>query len=145
MTLALWTFGHKWSQNQWCHFGVGEFATHFSLFSGDWDVHRGYGILTPGQMAGARSTVSADAQSLRIPCGGLIHCTQALATEPSVMQSGAEEVPQARSGCLAATPWKLLLLCVLVQTRRAPCLDPCLFGPLCWTVLRSPLTDQILS
>ena len=26
-------------QNQWYHFGVGEFTTHFSLFEWDWDVH----------------------------------------------------------------------------------------------------------
>ena len=32
------------------HFGVGEFTTHFrTYFSGDWDVHWGYGILTHGQ------------------------------------------------------------------------------------------------
>ena len=36
-------------QNQWCHVGVGEFTTHFRLyFSGDWDVHWGYGILAHG-------------------------------------------------------------------------------------------------
>ena len=30
------------------HFGVGEFTAHFRTYSsGDWDVHRGYGILTP--------------------------------------------------------------------------------------------------
>ena len=29
------------------HFGVGEFTTHFrTYFSGDWDVHRDYGVLT---------------------------------------------------------------------------------------------------
>ena len=29
------------------HFGVGEFTTHFrTYFSGDWDVHWGYGGLT---------------------------------------------------------------------------------------------------
>ena len=29
-------------QNQWYHFGVGEFTTHFrTYFSGDWDVHWG--------------------------------------------------------------------------------------------------------
>ena len=34
------------------HFGVGEFTTHFrTYFSGDWDVHWGYGILTYGHMA----------------------------------------------------------------------------------------------
>ena len=37
-------------QNQWCNFGVGEFTTHVSLLSGDWDVHWGYGVLTHGQM-----------------------------------------------------------------------------------------------
>ena len=37
--------------NQWCHFGVGEFTTHFrTYFSGNWDVHWGYGIWTHGQM-----------------------------------------------------------------------------------------------
>ena len=29
-------------QNQWYHFGVGEFTTYFAAyFSGDWDVHWG--------------------------------------------------------------------------------------------------------
>ena len=38
-------------QNQWQHFGVGEFTTHVrTYFSGDWDVHWGYGILPLGQM-----------------------------------------------------------------------------------------------
>ena len=32
------------------HFGVGEFTTHFRTnFSGDWDVHWGYGVLTHGK------------------------------------------------------------------------------------------------
>ena len=36
-------------QNQWYQFGVGESTTHFrTYFSGDWDVHWGYGILTHG-------------------------------------------------------------------------------------------------
>ena len=31
--------------NQWYHFGVGKFTTHFrTYFSGDWDVHRGYDL-----------------------------------------------------------------------------------------------------
>ena len=34
------------------HFGVGEFTTHFrTYFSGDWDVHWGYGLLTHGHIA----------------------------------------------------------------------------------------------
>ena len=38
-------------QNQWYHFGVGEFTTHFrTYFGGDWDVHWGYGIFTHGHM-----------------------------------------------------------------------------------------------
>ena len=33
------------NQNQWYHFGVGEFTTHFrTYFSGDWDVHWGYDL-----------------------------------------------------------------------------------------------------
>ena len=33
------------------HFGVGEFTTHFrTYFTGDWDVHWGYGILTHGHI-----------------------------------------------------------------------------------------------
>ena len=37
-------------QHQW-DLGVGEFTTHFrTYFSGDWDVHRGYGILTHGHI-----------------------------------------------------------------------------------------------
>ena len=32
-------------QNQWYHFGIGEFTTRFRLyFSGDWDVHWGYDL-----------------------------------------------------------------------------------------------------
>ena len=38
-------------QNQWYHFGVGEFTTHFRTYSsGDWDVYWGCGVLTHGQM-----------------------------------------------------------------------------------------------
>ena len=33
------------------HFGVGEFTTHFrTYFSGDWDVHWDYWIMTHGHM-----------------------------------------------------------------------------------------------
>ena len=33
------------------HFGVGEFTTHFRTnFSGDWDVHWRYGLLSNNQM-----------------------------------------------------------------------------------------------
>ena len=63
-------------QNQWCHFGVGEFTTHFrTYFSVDWDVHWGYGILTHGHiiqpLASMISTVYADehdASSTLLPC-----------------------------------------------------------------------------
>ena len=38
-------------QNQY-HFGVGEFTTHFrTYFSGHWDVHWGYGLLTHGHLS----------------------------------------------------------------------------------------------
>ena len=33
-------------QNQWCHFGVGA-PPILVYFSGDWDAHWGYGVLTP--------------------------------------------------------------------------------------------------
>ena len=36
-------------QNQWCHFGVGA-PPILVNFSGDWDVHWGYGLLTHGQI-----------------------------------------------------------------------------------------------
>ena len=43
-------------QNQWCHFGVG--APPISVyFSGDWDVHWGYGILTHGHL-GSKSLLA---------------------------------------------------------------------------------------
>ena len=33
------------------HFGVGEFTTHYRIYSsGDWDVHWGYGLLTHGHI-----------------------------------------------------------------------------------------------
>ena len=35
-------------QNQWYHFGIGA-PPILVYFSGDWDVHWGYGILTHGQ------------------------------------------------------------------------------------------------
>ena len=36
----------------WYHFGRGELTTHVGLyFSGDWDVHWGYGVLTQGLLA----------------------------------------------------------------------------------------------
>ena len=37
-------------QKQWYHFGVGA-PPILVYFSGDWDVHWGYGILTHGHMA----------------------------------------------------------------------------------------------
>ena len=37
-------------QNQWCHFGLGA-PPILVYFSGDWDVHWGYGILTHGHLA----------------------------------------------------------------------------------------------
>ena len=36
-------------QNQWYHFGVGA-PPILVNFSGDWDVHSGYGILTHGHL-----------------------------------------------------------------------------------------------
>ena len=43
----VWCIGKEWQvgQNQWYHFGVGA-PPILVYFSGDWDVHRGYGILT---------------------------------------------------------------------------------------------------
>ena len=38
-----------WFQNQWQHFGIGA-PPILVYFSGDWDVHWGYGVLTHGQM-----------------------------------------------------------------------------------------------
>ena len=37
-------------QNQWHHFGVGA-PPILVYFSGDWDVHWGYGLLTHGHVA----------------------------------------------------------------------------------------------
>ena len=37
-------------KNQWYHFGVGA-PPMLVYFSGDWDVHWGYGLLTHGHMA----------------------------------------------------------------------------------------------
>ena len=38
------TYGHG-SKPMGSHFGIGEFTTHFRTdFSGDWDVHWGYGL-----------------------------------------------------------------------------------------------------
>ena len=36
-------------QNQWCHFGVGA-PPILVYFSGDWDVHWGYCVLTHGHV-----------------------------------------------------------------------------------------------
>ena len=38
-------------QNQWYHFGVGT-PPILVYFSGDWDVHWGYGLLTHGHLSG---------------------------------------------------------------------------------------------
>ena len=38
-------------QNQWYHFGVGA-PPILDYFSGEWDVHWGYGILTHGHFEG---------------------------------------------------------------------------------------------
>ena len=54
-------------QNQWYHFGVGEFTTHFSLFY--WGLGRSLGItgiLTHGHLAAGRRTA---AQGLRFSSG----------------------------------------------------------------------------
>ena len=42
-------------QNQWYHFGVGA-PPILVCFSGDWDVHWGYGLLTHGQKTTLRSS-----------------------------------------------------------------------------------------
>ena len=42
-------------QNQWYHFGVGA-PPILVYFSGDWDVHWGYGILTHGQIRVLQAT-----------------------------------------------------------------------------------------
>ena len=39
-----------WRQNQWYHFGVGA-PLMLVYFSGDWDVHWGYGFLTHGHLS----------------------------------------------------------------------------------------------
>ena len=44
-------------QNQWYHFGVGA-PPILAYFSGDWDVHWGYRILTHGHLAVAQKDVS---------------------------------------------------------------------------------------
>ena len=36
-------------QNQWYHFGIGT-PPILVIFSGDWDVHWGYGLLTHGHI-----------------------------------------------------------------------------------------------
>ena len=50
------------------HLGVGEFTTHFrTYFSGDWDVHWGYEILTHGHMfspGSFRGNLSLDMSSI---------------------------------------------------------------------------------
>ena len=43
-------------QNQWYHFGVGA-PPILVYFSGDWDVHWGYGLLTHGHMPKPSSPV----------------------------------------------------------------------------------------
>ena len=44
-----WCIQMAVGQNKWYHFGVG--APPISeYFSGDWDVHWGYGLLTHGQI-----------------------------------------------------------------------------------------------
>ena len=40
-------------QNQWNHFGTGA-PPILVYFSGDWDVHWGYGVLTHGQFSFGR-------------------------------------------------------------------------------------------
>ena len=41
------------------HFGLGEFTSHFrTYFSGDWDVHWGYGVLTHGHVLFSRPTTN---------------------------------------------------------------------------------------
>ena len=39
-------------QNQWYHFGIGA-PPILVYFTGDWDVHWGYGVLTHGHIGSA--------------------------------------------------------------------------------------------
>ena len=47
---SAWQTNLAVGQNQWYHFGVGA-PPILVYFSGDWDVHWGYGILTYGHLA----------------------------------------------------------------------------------------------
>ena len=49
---SIYCFGHNVAvgQHQWYHFGVGS-TPIVVYFSGDWDVHWGYGLLTHGHVA----------------------------------------------------------------------------------------------
>ena len=44
-------------QNQWYHFGIGA-PPILVDFSGDWDVHCGYGVLTHGRIASKPTTTT---------------------------------------------------------------------------------------
>ena len=56
-------------QNHWYHFGVGAPAV-LVYFSGDWDVHWGYGILTHGHMIASCKAIS-QALTLTLCCSRL--------------------------------------------------------------------------
>ena len=50
-SVSKWSWGNEEGavgQNQWYHFWVGA-PPILVYFSGDWDVHWGYGVLTHGQ------------------------------------------------------------------------------------------------
>ena len=60
-------------QNQWYHFGVGEFTTHFrTYFSGDWEVHwEVTGLLSPWPCEAQRASYS---RRLSLPgAAGALH------------------------------------------------------------------------
>ena len=63
-----WLFGGSRIQNQWYHFGIGA-PPILVFFSGDWDVHWGYLVLTHD----LESPVFFGTQILILICSGLSH------------------------------------------------------------------------
>ena len=96
-------------QNQWYHFGI-DAPPNLVYFSGDWDVHWGYGVLTHGHILSAFLGLFP----LELfPCTWQGPCPVGLGPPTSfwgtsnVVQAGRGPVNAAISSCEKAAQWSL--------------------------------------
>ena len=117
------------------HFGVGEFTTHFrTYFSGDWDVHWGYGLLTPGHLYASIHHTSASVENRQRLALPSFPCLLLAWTSPPHLRTLWEKAPAEMSETCArpdpdACPpnplnhLKLWMPWVLYGRQRTHCLE----------------------